>query len=194
MATPLLINRADFTGRVELSANMADAKINNRILEAEDFDLCALMGDAFYYWFIAQTQIGSVPASITTLLTGGTYVVNGITYSFDGVKTVLVYYTTARLIKALDINFTPFGVTQKRNDFSDHIESKDISWRANQFINQGLAYWEKCVKYLDANNATYPLWRAGCGCGDDQAKPAARFSVLGGGEERGYGYPYINNY
>lgn len=194
MATPLLINRSDFNGRVELSANIADAKINSRVLEAEDFDLCGLMGDAFYYWFIAQTQLEPPPDSITKLLSGGTYTVNGLTYSFDGIKTVLVYYTTARLIKALDINLTPFGVTQKRNDFSDHVEPKDISWRANQFINQGVAYWGKCIKFLDANKTDYPLWKQECSGNNDQNKPAPRFSVIGRNEERGYGSPYINSF
>lgn len=54
MAIPRIISRSDFTNYVEVAANLVDAKLFPRILEAENFDLCGLMGDAFFYDFIAQ--------------------------------------------------------------------------------------------------------------------------------------------
>lgn len=182
MPTPLLITRSDFAGRVELAANMADAKINNRILEAQDFDLRELMGDAFYWSWVATPD--------TDLLNGKTYTVNTISYTFYGIKPVLVYFATARLIKNLDLYFTPSGVMQKKNDFSDHMDTKDLTWRSNQFSNQALAYWNMCVQFLDANKATYPLWKPDCACeAPSGARP--RVTGLGGGHADPHEFPII---
>ena len=190
MATPLLITRADFNGRVELSGNMHDAKINSRILEAEDFDLRELMGDAFYYSFLAS----QASAPYTKLLAGGDYVIKDITYTFYGLKPVLVYFAASRIIKQLDMHFTPNGMMQKRNEFSDHIESKDLSYNSNQLKNQALAYWNMCEKYLEANRTDYPLWRPECGCDDGGNKPAPRVIGLGGGDHDGHDYYYRRGY
>lgn len=263
MQAPLIITRNDFAGRVELAPNMLDAKINNRILEAQDFDLRELMGNAFYYDFIPRcyTGIGNVNfdapdtsapdnnypgivaissngvnatfdaivlGAIVTSLTpvnrgsgytisdtftfaelpgaqfsvatnafgvdlpylplysGGSYQIKGITYMLDGIVPVLVYYATSRLIKNLDIHFTPDGMRTKRNEFSDPLESKDISWRSNQFVNQALAYWNMCVTYLDQQSTLYPLWRNNI-CGDKgSGRSAPKIRSLGADRNDGY--------
>lgn len=190
MPTPLLITRSDFTGRVELALNMVDAKINNRILEAEDFDLRELMGDAFYWSFIAQGTVDPVPQGYTDLLNGKSYTINSIDFTFYGIKPVLVYFATARLIKNLDLYFTPSGVMQKRNDFSDHMDPKYLSWRANQFSNQALAYWNLCVQFLDANKTTYPLWKPDCAC-ERETGARPRVTGLGGGSPDPHEFPII---
>lgn len=262
MQTPLIITRNDFAGRVELAANMADAKINNRILEAQDFDLRELMGNAFYYDFIAKCNTGignfntdvpdtsaldgtyvnmqaisttgvnalftavvlgnlviqmtridagssfvigdnfyfnelpgaqfsvvtntfGVVLSYLPLYSGGSYLIKTISYNFYGIVPVLVYYATSRLVKNLDIHFTPDGVRTKRNEFSDPLESKDISWRANQFVNQGIAYWNMCVTYLDANTDTFPLWKSNTCCDDERGRSAPKMRSLRG-DNTGY--------
>lgn len=262
MQTPLIITRNDFSGRVELAANMVDAKINNRILEAQDFDLRDLMGNPFYYDFIKRCNTGiatfttdidtttaidgtytnivaiggdsnatftaivlagivtsltkvsdgtgyyldadftfaelpgalysvltnsfGVDSPYVTLYSGGSFVVNNITYNLEGIVPVLVYYATSRLIKNLDIHFTPDGMRTKRNEFSDPLESKDISWRSNQFVNQGLAYWNMCVTYLDTEPILYPLWKNNvCGC-DERGRSAPKIRSLGADKNDGY--------
>lgn len=189
--TPLIITRSDFAGRVELSNNMADAKINNRILEAQDFDLKELMGAAFYYSFVGD--VVSTPNQL--LLNGGEYIVNDITYNFSGITPVLVYYATSRLIKNLDLHFTPNAVMQKRNEYSDHLESKDLTWRANQFVNQALEYWRQCSDFLDNNKADYTLWKPNNACcsDDQQGRVAPKIRSVRGDDWDYNDTRFINN-
>lgn len=189
MATTLLITRSNFAGRVEIAANMQDAKINNRILEAQDFDLCGLMGSTFYWWFIGLSGGSTTP--YTDLLNGKTYTINDVSYTFYGVAPVIVYYATSRLIKNLDLHLTPNAVMQKRNDFSDHIDPKDISWRSNQFVSQALDYWKMCEQFLDNNKDVYPLWRPDC-CNEQGQTSSPRVRALGGLDADAHQFPFIN--
>jgi hypothetical protein len=185
--TPLLITRSDFAGRAELSANIADAKINNRILEAQDFDLRGLMGDAFYYAFV-NTFPDNPGAANLALLNGGSYTVKDITHYSDGLKPVLVYFALSRLLKQLDTHLTPNGVMIKRNEFSDHLDTRQIEFQSKQFNSQALAYWERCEKFLDFKKADYPLWKANeCGS-DGRSNTATKIHAVGGCDN--YNVPY----
>lgn len=173
--TPLIVTKADFTNYVEIAANMHAEKINPRILQAEDFDLRELMGDKFYWSFMSNRA----SAANVALENGGVYFFNDILYTFYGLKPVVVYYAASRITKGLDMHFTPNGVMQKRNDFSDHMEVKEIAYAAHQQINQGLAYWNMCRDYLDRNKERYPLWTANCCDSKHGASPSPRVTSIG---------------
>ena len=200
MQPTLLISRTDFAQYIEIPPSISDAKINNRILEAMNFDLRTLMGDKFYYWFIALTQD---PGLLTI---GGSYMptvedyidptqfdgweddfwigydfanVSDILFQFYGLNPVLVYYSAARMIRSLDVNFTPFGLKAKHNDFSDPVDPKILRDMAMQYQNQGLAYWNMCAKYLDSQPTLYPLWQNGCGEPMGNPRTSAKISSIG---------------
>lgn len=173
--TPLIVTKADFSNYIEISGNMHTAKIDPRILQAQDFDLRELMGDKFYWSFMSNR--GS--AANVQLENGSVYFYGDTLYTFYGLKPVVVYYAASRIAKGLDMHFTPNGVMQKRNDFSDHMETKDIAWTAHQQINQGQAYWNMCRDYLDRNKERYPLWPSTCCDGGRKAHPSPRVTSIG---------------
>lgn len=154
----LLISRSDFSGKIDISPNLSDAKLNAQILLAQDLDLVNLMECDFYNSVMAS------PSDYTDLINGGTYTVKDIAIPFEGLKTVLVYFTGARLTKKLDSHFTPNGIMQKRNEYSDHVELKEKIFDANQYENIAIAYWNKIVPYIESDPEKYPLWKNNCRC------------------------------
>lgn len=156
----LLISKADFAGRIDISANLSDAKLNPQIQLAQDLDLAPLMGDSFYF----NTLFVSENEPYLTLINGGVYTKDDIDINFEGLKTVLVYFTGARLIRKLDSHITPNAIMQKRNEFSDHVELKEKIFDANQLENIALAYWTKLINYIENEPSQFPLWKNNCGC------------------------------
>ncbi|MDF3076123.1 MAG: hypothetical protein K0S09_12 [Sphingobacteriaceae bacterium] len=156
---PLLISKADFAGRIPLPANLDSAtKLEQHILHAQDFDLRGLMGDKLYYDFLNKYQ----DAPYVDFLAGKTYDNDGINYTYEGLKPVLVYFAGARLVKELDMHITPNGIMNKRNDFSDPVELKEKIFRANQYENTAIAYWNMAKTYLDFYSSDFEYWNNGC--------------------------------
>lgn len=165
--TPKIISVSDFAGRITLPTNLRTDILNPYITDSEDFDLCELMGNTFFYDFMGSfnedgTQKESASQAYKDLYTGVTYTYKEVQYVSPGIKPVLVYFAGARLIKGLDMHITPNGMMQKRNEFSDHSELKEKVFQSSQYENQAIAYWNKCVIYLDANKADFEHWRSTC--------------------------------
>lgn len=172
MPTPLLISKADFAGRIDISANLdADKKLNPQILHAQDFDLRDLMGDKMYWSMVANYKAGNAGNPIVQgftapwdkLFTGEAYINDGVSFDFEGLKPVIIYFAGARLIKELDMHITPNAIMAKRNEFSDPVELKEKAFRATQYQNAGLAYWNMAKGYLDVKSALFPHWEIACG-------------------------------
>ncbi len=165
-AQPLLITITDFSGRVDISSNLdATKKLNQHILHAQDFDLRILMGDAFFYDMLANIDADKY----ATLMTGGEYDVNGSTITFDGTKPVLVYFAAARLLPTLDNHITATGLMSKKNEFSEHVDSKTMSRLISEYEKLANAYWNKVAHFLVTKKTDYPLW-IGNKSGDFQTK------------------------
>jgi hypothetical protein len=165
--TPKIISVSDFTGRITLPSNLRTEILNPYIIDSEDFDLCELMGNTFFYDFMASfnsdgTQKTSASQAYKNLYLGVTYTHKDVNYVSPGVKPVLVYFAGARLVKGLDMHITPNGIMQKRNEFSDHSELKEKVFQSTQYENQAIAYWNKVVIYLDANKDSFQYWKTNC--------------------------------
>lgn len=191
--TPKIISTSDFTGRIVLPANLRTDILNPYIIDAEDFDLCSLMGNSFFYDFMNKTfnSDGTVktdaPQAYKDLYNGITYTHtlsdnSEVEFTSPGVKPVLVYFAGARLVKGLDMHITPNAIMQKRNEFSDHSELKEKVFQATQYENQAIAYWNKCVIYLDTKNGenkdTFPYWHSGC-CSDNRSGYRPKMQAVG---------------
>lgn len=169
-AISLLISIADFAGRVDISSNLdATKKLNQHILHAQDFDLRGLMGDTFYYDFLTNQSLDKYQE----LINGGTYIKDNVTITFDGLKVVLVYFSAARLLPSLDNHITAHGLTSKKNEFSDHVDSKTMGRLITQYENLANAYWNKIEGFLLSDKTDYPLFR-GNQCGDTSGRKRAK--------------------
>lgn len=175
MQSPLLINRSDFDGRVDISANLSDKKLNQHILHAQDFDLRDLMGDNFYFDMLAKFRT----EPYKSLIEGRFYPKDGVQRNFEGLKAVIAYFTAAKLIFELDLTITPNGIYSKRNEYSDAIDDKTKLFRANQYKNMAISVFNMAKDYINENANLFQYWGLSCG-GENQApKTRARFRSVG---------------
>lgn len=160
-----LIKKADFAPYIDIAANLSDSKLNPRILEAQMFDLKPLLGVELY---------DTLP----------------ITDFADYITPVLVYFAAARLVKSLDLHITPNGLMTKRNEYSDHVDTKAIAYKVTEYEQLALAYWGEAVTYLNDNKKEYPLYIGfsnGCGC-DNRVNNYRPTITAIKGKGTGYGY------
>lgn len=171
MPTPLLIQQSDFAPFIELPSNLSANKLSPQIRKAQDFDLCALMGNQFYYYFLSFFDNAGVisptaPQAIIDLYSGSTYVIDNITYPNDGIKPVLVHFAAAKLVHTIDLHITPHSFAQKINEYSEQPSQGRRIFTATEYENTALAYWNKLKPYLTEKSSDYPQYFINhCGCG-----------------------------
>lgn len=170
MNTPLIIKASDFSGMVEIPSNLRAEKLNPCILLAQDFDLSRLMGDRFYSYFISffntnGTIKEDAPDAIKSLYSGTEYTVEGITFSYAGIKPVIVFFAAAKLIGTIDLHITPNSFATKINEYSDQPSQGRRIFMQTSYENTALAYWEKAKGYLSNDRDLYPeYFLRHCGC------------------------------
>lgn len=164
--TPI-ITKADFAPYVDVASSLQDVKVNPRILEAQTFDLKPLLGRDMYLDYFDN------PTGYTVLT--------------PYLKPILVYFAAARLIQSLDLHITPNGVMQKRNEYSDHIDTKGIATQALLYKNQAIAYWNEANVFINDNKGDYPLYIGfeKCGVNSSPGKRPLIYGV-GGYDTNGY--------
>jgi len=221
MALPIkIITKSDFTDIVEIANNIIDKKLNPQIVNAQEFDLCELMGDDFYYYFMSWfdtdgTIKDNAPQPIIDLYNGSYYSLSvnaptgGIvddeddTFQFNassvdrynpGIKPVLVCYTAARLVRKVDAHITPNGYMDKTNEFSEHASGGRKAFDSNEYENQALAYWHKVLKFMEADKGLFPQYFTDCGCNTGNGKVKPRMIPIGNDDgyvnKTGYGRIY----
>lgn len=182
----LIINKADFEGRIDLSSNLdAAKKLNQHILHAQDFDLRNVMTDRFYYFFMSQfndngTIKETASDAVKNLFNGSEYTISGTPWNNPGIKPVLVYFSGARLIKGIENHITPNGFRAKANEFSDPVPSGVKAFQANEYENQAISYWGMIETYLSNNKTLYPEYFTNdCGCNTSRSRVRPRTIPVG---------------
>jgi hypothetical protein len=166
-----LITFSDFEPYRELTGNLdVTERLTPYITQAQNFDLKPLMGNQFY------VDVVNNPASTENvlLLDGGDYVYNNNTYTFTGLKAVIVMFAYARFLQNQNINVTRFGIVFKNNnDVSERVDTKTLQFAVTNAKDQAISYWNECIEFLCNNSTDYPLW------GDDApANPKTKKNVV----------------
>lgn len=191
MPTPLIISKPDFMGRVELPNNMAIEKYGQHILHAHDFDLCKLMGDKFYYYFMSNFETNgtiksTAPQAIKDLYSGSTFTVDEIDYNNPGIKPVLIYFASARLIKGIGNHITPNNFAMKTNEFSEPVSNGTKTFQANEYENQAIAYWNKVLLFMNNDKTLFPQYfEDECRCSTGRSKGKRPTTIAVGGRDLG---------
>lgn len=154
----LLINRVDIAEYRNLSSTVLDKVLNPHILDAQFNDIQKLIGSDFFNDLV----LNSANANYQTLLNGGSYTYNSVTYTNVGLKVVLVHYAYSRYSRFGSNTDTPFGLVVKSSENTTQISDTDK--KASYTENRSLAfnYWENVKKFLDRNATDYPLYEDGC--------------------------------
>ena|SRR5690554_3043077 len=171
MRTPLL-TQSDFVGVGQVAKHCDLEKLNQAILEAEDFDLsnlfCDFWTDIVQDWIFTEDS-GIPDEDWDLLINGGTFEgCNGKEKRMMGVKKVLVYYAYSRYIILNGFNDTPSGMVQKTNEFSMPTPLKELQAYSDKYRNMGLEAYKGVENYLCLNRDIWISFQAEnckrCGC------------------------------
>lgn len=170
----------------QLTASLSSPKVlEPYIQEAQEFDLRPFLGDELYADLLDKYDQAQMTDAYKELYNGCTYTYGGITYKHEGVVPILAYFTYARYAKRSNITSTKYGLVQKTNDFSQPISSADRAQQVNDARSGAIVYQERVRHFLNANEATYPLWRGG----HKRRKSAIKITAVGGNSTDGrFGY------
>lgn len=164
-----LITRTDIAQYRQISKTPNDAKLNEMILDAQLLDLQPLLGEKLF------TAVMAAPENYATLLNGGVYEHEGISYTNYGVKMVLSYFTYARYMLFASVTDTPYSVVEKLNPESRPAEAatKKSMYQVNRDAARKI--WESVHNWLTrTNNEDY---KKSCGMGN--TNQGMRFTKIG---------------
>lgn len=154
MITTKWIDRNDIAIYKQIAKTNFDDKINDLIIQAQFQDLRPLLGESLF------NDINNNIGNYTVLLDGGTYEVDGITYTNEGLKAATVYYFYARYAYFGSVTDTPFSLVNKSNDKSQPV---DTSFKKAMYKNnRDMAFniWRTVEDYLIRTEN--PLFNTGC--------------------------------
>lgn len=154
----LLINKTDLSDFKQISRALQVDKADEYIREAQSYDLPELLGVPFLFDVVANRQ----QPRYQKLIHGGTWLEDGVQYSFNGLRAVIAYFAYSRLVLTVDAVNSPFGMNRKLQPDSEPIsfsEKKDIRTMSIQSANHE---WSMCVRFIEANKSDYPLFGNGC--------------------------------
>lgn len=116
-------------------------------------DLKPLLG-----WDMFQDIIRN-PTTVANalLIAGGTYVYQGITYEFSGLKAVLSYFLYANYIMD-NMQDTFHGFVTKNTEDSTAASSGDKKNLRDQNREIALQHWYDCQQFIEANASDYPYY------------------------------------
>lgn len=137
-----------------MSVHVDEDKIETYIRESESIDIKSALGDALYL------DVKEHPEKYELLLDGGTYEDKcGEKKMFMGIKTVLAYYTYARIVKNGDGNVTRYGFVQKEDEYSSRLDIKEKVMAYDEAFSIANRYLKECVRFLQDKKKDYPLYR-----------------------------------
>lgn len=110
--------------------------------EVEAMDVVQYLGFEFYQELKRNT------ADYTTLLNGGTYTLNGKTYSFVGLKSVFAYLLYARYVRQSYINDTFSGLVQHTGENFQRLSSSELANQEARYKEIAGQMWDECYRYI----------------------------------------------
>lgn len=180
----MLISKSDFAAYVDISPNIRDEKLNPLIAEAERVDLMRLMGYEFFNYFIANSST----EQYLSLMNGQNYdrQINGIAVpvNYRGLRPVLVYFTTARLLRVGDIAITQAGNrTKNGNELSEQANSASVGRMIAHYENLALAAWEESKNFIRfMGKDSFPLFSDFNSCNGSITRSRSRIYGVGGAD------------
>lgn len=140
-----LVNRIEIAKYLQISKSVNEEKLNEMIVKVQINDILPLLGTALFNDLLTNTT----STGNASLLNGGSYTANGITYINYGLKSVICHYVDAYYKMFGDATDTPFGLVNKLNGS----ESKPVDYITKKTLyteNKKIAFtiWENVRDYL----------------------------------------------
>ena len=141
-----------------------DSKLQAFIHEVEMNNVRKCIGDKLY---IQLTSTEPLSEPLATLVNGGTYTYEGLDNILVGLKTAISYYVYAQNALTGDFVSTRYGMRIKEDDYSQGITQKDRANIAGSATQIADAYMRECLDYckkmgIEIDNGSSMRITAGC--------------------------------
>lgn len=153
-----VIAKSDIQSYVQLSENLAAAKLNGPIELAHELDLKRELGAALYKAFI--DGVGASTAIYVTLLNGESYTNScGDSVDYPGIKPALCWFAYVRYLEDHSTVSTARGVVLPTSEQSQPASDKAITRKIAQAREAASHYMDEVHTYLCEKEATYTLYK-----------------------------------
>ena len=169
----LLINKDIVAAKLQVAIGYDPTEFQTFINEAQEFDLKPLVEEDFYFDLLAKKDDEPYKA----LIDGGSYTYNGRSYSFQGLATVISYFSYARFVMNSSAISTSHGMVVKTTPNSTPLvleERKNFWYKKREEANLMMI---DVVKYIERNIADFPSWNNSQSCKPDY-KYASKTKVI----------------
>lgn len=138
----LLINKTDVAKYRQISKKRDDDLLEQEIMNAQVVDLQEIVCPELY------NELTQGIGDHELLLNGGTYEYSGVTYQFEGLKAVLVFFAYARYVRFSSNVDTAFDYVNKLNEQSQTVSQreKEVQYTATRQV--AMRYWDACRLYM----------------------------------------------
>jgi hypothetical protein len=169
----LLIDKTIVATKLQVAIGYGDHEFKTFINEAQEFDFKPLVQEDFYFDLLDK----KADVAWKKLIDGGSYEHNGRTYSFQGIATVLSYFSFARFKMDSSAVSTSHGFVVKTTPNSTPlpIEERKNSWYKKR--EEANLMMIDVVKFIERNIADYPSWNVSQNCISTQ-KYASKTRVI----------------
>ena len=152
--TIFLIDKSIVASKLQVAIGYDAMEFNTFINEAQQFDLKPQVQEDFFFDLLEKR------AEVTwkKLIDGGDYEYNNRTYNFQGIATVLSYFSYARFVMSSSAVSTSHGMVVKTTPNSVPLsleERKNFYYKKKAEANNMM---EDVAKFIERNITDYPSW------------------------------------
>ena len=119
-------------------------------------DLQPLLGELLYNDLVTNV----LSAKYQDLMNGKTYVYNGNSYTFIGLKAVLGNFAYARYVIFSSYTDTPFGLVTKNSQDSQSVGESSKRAMSKSAEQTAYSHFNPIRDFLNRNTTIYPLWKS----------------------------------
>jgi hypothetical protein len=143
----------------DIGNKIDENKINPIIDQAQLTEVKDMLGSDFYFDVLNNLNA----PEYQDLLSGSTFIFNGITYYQDGLKALTADYFMSKYVMQINTNITPFGATTKQNNDSVPTERNSLKDLSTMHLQMAGSRWESIKLYLDENRTIFTKWKSNFG-------------------------------
>lgn len=129
---------------LDLSVRLSDRRFHYFYNQVLSFDFKPMVCGSFYAYLTANM------GSYQTLINGGSYECEGVTYSFRGLTVALAHWWYGRYVIEGNLHDTGFDVVIKQSEYSESANTGQRQRVAAQHTHMAKQAWAECVSYLEA--------------------------------------------
>jgi hypothetical protein len=112
-----------------------------------------------YYDFINKVSSDTLTTAYNNFFTGKTYVYNGKTIQYYGIKPYLALFVVAEISVLGNVFLTNKGMMEFNDEQTIKVPSQSkITAVSQEFASRGGIYENDIIQFLQQNKSNYPLW------------------------------------